>query len=435
MTGSSPRRGRALPERVDVFIAGAGTAGAAAAGSAASRGLRVLCVDRALLDSAGAFWLNGVSRDAFRLAEVPLPEGSEVRGGDAAFHMLAGYGPERLVVRDHGVLDVDMRLLVARLQRRAREAGAMLEGVVEVLGVDRDRVHTSRGVVRADVIVDASGLAGARLLNQPRTPPRDLCAAAQAVHAIDDRAGAEAFLARHGAAHGEPLCFTGIAGGYSILNVRVHGDEVAILTGSIPADGHPAGRSLIERFVADEPWVGARHTGGHRAIPLGRPHDVLARGRIAAIGDAARQVFSAHGSGIGAGMVAGHMLASSVAEGGGLDAYAVGWMRRYGGLFAAYDLFRRFSQDLPLAALRQLMSAGLMDSESAGAALGQRFPRPTAARLLGLAPALARTPALVPSLSGLAGRVAVVGGLYRRYPRDPSARRPWARRVARVCGA
>jgi len=426
---------RPLPERVDVFIAGAGTAGAAAAGSAAALGLRVLCVDRALLDSSGAFWLNGVSREAFARADVALPEGDELRGSDSAFHMIAGYGPERLLVRDHGVLDVDMRLLVQRLQARARDAGATLEGVVEVRGIDGDRVLTSRGTVRADVIVDASGLTGARLLGQPRTPARDLCAAAQAVYEVDDAAGASAFLERHGAAEGEPLCFTGVSGGYSILNVRVHHGQVAILTGSIPADGHLAGRPMIERFVRDEAWIGRLVSGGRRAIPLGRPHDVLARGRIAAIGDAARQVFSAHGSGIGAGMEAGHLLAQTIAAGRSPNDYAADWMRRRGALFAGYDLFRRFSQGLDLSSLRKLMGAGLIDPESAAAALGQRFPRVSPLRALEMGPALGRLGPLLPGLARLGARMAALGALYRAYPRDPTSRRAWARRVQRVCGA
>ena len=43
----------ALPERVDVLIIGAGTAGAAAAALCAERGLRTLCVERGPLTTAG----------------------------------------------------------------------------------------------------------------------------------------------------------------------------------------------------------------------------------------------------------------------------------------------------------------------------------------------------------------------------------------------
>ena len=63
--------------------------------------------------------------------------------------------------------------------------------------------------------------------------------------------------------------------------------------------------------------------GGQRAIPLGRPHDTLASDRVALVGDAARQVFSAHGSGIGAGMVAARMLVDAIVRGAGPAEYAV----------------------------------------------------------------------------------------------------------------
>ena len=62
-----------LPDHVDLLVVGAGTAGAALAGAAASRGLSVLAVDRGPLELAGASWVNGVARDAFAEADVPVP--------------------------------------------------------------------------------------------------------------------------------------------------------------------------------------------------------------------------------------------------------------------------------------------------------------------------------------------------------------------------
>lgn len=424
----------ALPERVDLLVVGAGTAGAAAAGRAAARGLRVLCVDRGPLGAAGAHWRNGVTRDAFVDAAIPAPDGDEVAGDDAAFHMHAGWGPERVTMRRHGVLEVDMRHLVERLQRRAREAGAVLEGDVAVEGLEGAMVRTSRGTVRADAVADASGLAGARLLDQPKTPRRDLCAAAQAVFRLADRAGADAFLARHRAQRGEVLCFAGVAGGYSILNVRVLDDEVALLTGSIPADGHPSGRQLVEGFARDQTWVGEELAGGQRAIPLGRPHDVLASGRVALLGDAARQVFSAHGSGIGPGLLAARVLADTLADGGSPEDYGVAWMRAHGGLFAAYDAFRRFSQDLPPSAMKRMMRAGLVDTEISAATLAQRMPRVSPRAVAGLAPGLARTGSLSMRLAAVGARMSALATLYAAYPRAPRARRAWAAAAARLAG-
>ena len=52
------------------------------------------------------------------------------------------------------------------------------------------------------------------------------------------------------------------------------------------------------------------------------------------LGDVAGQVFSAHGSGIGAGLVAARMVGEALAKGRPYD-YAVAWQRRFGGTFAA----------------------------------------------------------------------------------------------------
>ena len=429
-----PPEERPLPTSVDVVVVGAGTAGAAAALLCARRGLSVLCLDRAPLDRAGARWVNGVPARAFDEAGLARPRAPELRGGDEPFHLVAGWGPERVVIERHGVVDVDMRHLVARLQGEARDAGATLEGETAVSGMSEGALHTSRGTVHARFIVDASGLAGARLLGQPRIDPRDLCVAAQEVRRVEDRAAASDFLARHGAGEGHTLCFTGVAGGYSIVNVRVHGDEVGILTGSIPAEGHAPGRTLLERFVAEQPWIGAALFGGSRAIPLRRPWDALARGRVALLGDAACQVFPAHGSGIGPGLVAARVLADSLAAGRGVEGYAIDWQRRHGGLLASYDLFRRFSQGLGEGEVGRMVRAGLLDPELGRAGLSQHFPSPDLWTLPARASALARTGRLGARLSLVVGRMLAVRALYASYPASKGARARWARWVRRAAG-
>ncbi|NCQ60039.1 MAG: hypothetical protein GW913_05115 [Myxococcales bacterium] len=423
-----------LPASVDLVVVGAGTAGAALAGAAAARGLSVLCLERGDLGAAGARWVNGVSDEAFIEAGVPLPTGEELLSEGGNFHLLAGWGPERIVIDRRGLYEVDMRLLVARLQARALEAGARLEGGVRVDGIEGRRVSTSAGPVEAEFIVDASGLSGARLLAQPKTPPSDICSAAQGVYALKDVAAAKAFLAEHEVGEDETLCFAAVEGGYSILNISLHGDELSILTGSIPADGHASGAKMIERFLAEHEWVGRRRFGGSRAIPLGRPHDLLAKGSVAVLGDSARQVFSAHGSGIGPGLVAARMLAEALAEGRGCEGYALDWMRSHGGVFAGYDSFRRFSQRLGVPELLYLMRTGLMDPDSAGAALVQRFPRPSPGRALSLAPAIAGSSRLRPRLISLGAGIVALTALYARYPEAGFKRDAWLRAVQRVHG-
>ena len=357
----------------DLAIAGAGTAGAALAGHAARAGMRVVCVERRPLGEAGARWVNGVPRWMFEEAGIDEPRGDERLGYGHPFHLVAGRGPERVVVREHDVLDVDMRLLVARLQRDAIDAGADLRGGVTVHGLESGVLATSAGPLRARWFVDASGLAGARLLDQPRMHPADVCTAAQQVRVVRDPAGAREFLARHGVEPRATLCFTSIAGGYSIVNVRVDGDHVSMLTGSIPALGNPSGARLLASFVEDNAWIGDVVFGGARAIPLRRPH-VLARGDVALLGDAGSQVFSAHGSGIGVGLVAARQLADALARGAGPQGYARAFRRRWGLLLASYDLLRRLSQRLDARHVGWMMRAGLLNETSVRTALEQRLP-------------------------------------------------------------
>ena len=421
-----------LPDRADVVVVGAGTAGAACAALCAERGMQVLCIDRGTLEKAGATWVNGVAAEAFDRAGFARPEAPELRGSASPFHMVAGWGPSRITLREHGVLEVDMRLLVHRLQSTARERGVAMHGDVAVTGLKGPTLQTSRGPVHADWFVDAGGLAGPRLLEQPRVDPKHLCAAAQQVRHIDDHDAARAYFERNRVGLGEVLCFTGVAGGYSILNLRYDGDHLSMLTGSIPALGHASGTAIIEQFVSANKWVGRELFGGSRSIPLRRPYDVLGKGRVALLGDAACQVFPAHGSGIGPGMIAARVLADALASGEGPRSYATRWMREYGGLLASYDLFRRLSQRLTASDIDKLMTSGAMDPELARCGLAQSFPRPDPKALPRQVFGLVRAPRLAAKLGDVAARMVAARALYARYPEDDAGLPRWSRRVARV---
>jgi flavin-dependent dehydrogenase len=382
--GSHSHAGARGVTDLDLAIVGAGTAGAALALHAARAGLRVVCVDRRPLDAAGARWVNGVPRWMFAEAGLDEPVGAERVGGGHPFHLVAGYGPTRVVVREHDVLDVDMRLLVARLQAGAREAGAELRGDVTVHGLSDGALATSAGELRARWFVDASGLSGARLLGQATPPSSDLCSAAQEVRVVRDPAGARAFLAQHDVQAGSTLCFTSVAGGYSIVNVRIEEDasRVGLLTGSITAGGNPGGARLLASFVAAQPWIGQTLFGGARAIPLGLPRE-LGRGPVALLGDAACQVFAAHGSGIGVGLVAARLLAGALASGAGPRGYARAFHRRFGLLLRTYDAVRRLSQRLSTRQVALLMRTGVLSARIARLALEQRSPLARSSRIRG----------------------------------------------------
>lgn len=418
---------------VDVAIIGAGTSGAAAAAFLAERGLTVLCLERRTLDEAGARWVNGVPRASFHAAGVDLPQGDEHLGGPHPAHMIAPGG--RAAVHDHDVIDVDMRKLVARLQARAAAAGARFVEGATALGRDRGVLRTSAGPVRCRWIVDASGLGGAGLLGTPALAREDLCAAAQEVREIADLPAARAFFAAHGVGPGEAIVQVGVAGGFSVLNVKLFDDHRAgVLTGSIPALGHPSGKAMLDEFVAAQPWLGRCLFGGAGPIPLRRPFDRLADDQVVLLGDAGCQVFPAHGSGVGAGMIAARLLTDTLATGGSLRDYEVAWQRRHGGLHATFDVVRRWNVTVDAAALGRAFATGLVDADVLRAGLDQALPRVAPRTLPTKARALLASPALAGGIARTLARGAAIRALYATYPRDPDRVAAWGRRVDWLAG-
>lgn len=414
---------------VEVLIIGAGSAGAAAALHCARRGMNVLCVDRRKLADAGARWVNGIPGWTFDAAQISRPRFPELLCAPAPMHMVAGYGPERVLVEAPDLLEVDMRRLVARLQREALAAGARFTGEVDVEGFDEELVQTSTGALWPRYVIDASGIGGMGWLELPGLAREDICAAAQEVRRIVDPEGARRFFAEQGVPLGETLCFTGIAGGYSVINLRASADHLSILTGSIPGLGHRSGRRLLSDFLAEQGWIGERIFGGSSPIPLRRPFDRLVQGKVALLGDAACQVFPAHGSGVGAGLLAARELGEALSRGEGVEGYALRWHRRYGGLFASYDLFRRFSTGLSVHQVARMMRSGLLDGEVAAMGLLQRSPSPRSLTRL-RRQAFTEAPDLLVSMGAIAGRMALARLFYKRFPRALARQPAWSRKVA-----
>lgn len=420
--------------RYDLIVAGAGSAGAALAWMSASRGMRVLVLDRRPLERAGATWINDVPGWMFDEAGVPRPRGAE-RHESATTHFFAGEAkpgdaPLRKV-RPKEFLGVDMRLLVERLQTAASDAGAVLVGGEAVRAVEpgTDEVHvvSSEQIYTTRYFVDASGLAGVDALGPHHATPRDTCVASQEVRHVRDLEAACAYFDERGAHDGDVLLYAGVAGGYSILNVRRHGDRIFLLSGTIPADGHPSGRHVVDDFVRRHDFIGERDFGGARAIPLVYPRPIVSRGRVAALGDAAGQVFSAHGSGVGTGLVAARMLDDALAA-GDLRHYQRAFQRRFGLQLATQDLFRRFTQELSLDDTSVMIGEGVLSEAFLARVLAQRAPIPDLGLLRG-ARILARRPALARRLGRVVGQVAGVATLYARMPDEPRSQDRWAARV------
>lgn len=447
-------------QRYDAVVLGAGTAGASTAWQLAARGLRVAFTDTRPLGAAGARWINGVPPWMFDEAGVPRPEPPERRGGDHAFTLLGVSGRRYLSVEPSPVWAVDMRALVARLQALAVDAGATGFGgarVVDVAShgerptrvtVDRDGQRTT---LEAPLFVDATGTRG--VLRErvpalagacPKLDRRDLCSAAQAVFRIADEQAARDFLHLHSARPGDVLCRLGVSGGYSVGNLCVDAEagEVEMLTGAIARPEYLSGPAIVRSLLAAHPWIGRTRFGGAGVVPLRRPYDRFVAEGVALVGNAACQVFPAHGSGVGIGMVAARMLADSVADAsdpGSMDAlwrYQAGFQRRWGGLLAAYDVFRRLSQSLEGHEVELLLETGLINVNGYREGLDQKLPAPDLGDLRDLMHGARQAPGLVAKVGPALARMAPALAVYRMYPERFRPRRLlwWSRAIAAVMG-
>jgi hypothetical protein len=280
--------------------------------------------------------------------------------------------------------------------------------------------------------------------NCPPVEPEHLCSAVQEVRLVRDRLGAAEFLRKHHAGPGETLCWPGIHGGFSALNVAVAEDSESVdLLAGVIADGrHGTGTALLRSVVQREGWIGRRLAGGSGCVPLRRPYYRLAAPGVALVGDAACQVFPAHGSGVGPGLLAARILADTVARNSdpGCEqatwAYQASFHRKYGHVLAAYDVFRRFSQTLSDRETALLIDSGLVTEAGWRAGLEHVLPaaslREPPVTLSGLARAAPMTARLGLALT----RMAAASALYRLHPARPdeSHLRRCSATVARLFG-
>ena len=448
-----------------MVVVGAGSAGSAAAWQLARAGWRVALVEERRLLEGGARWMNAVAPSVFTRADVPQPAPPELSGVGAPYWVLGPNGEGPVDVGETPIPMVDMPRLISRLQGMARRAGvrAFELATAERLVLDGERpvaleieTETADGRLQtlrlhARLFVDATGLAGTLRKQVPRLARvcpeptgADLCSAVQQVRAVRDKDGAQRYLARRGAQPGTVLAHLGVAGGYSTCYVVASTDlsHVELVTG-VTADGHHGtGRDVVDRLLSAEPWIGARRSGGDSLIPLRRPYGRQAAPGIALVGDAGCQVLTAHGSGVGPGMIAARHLgeaARGVNDPGSEEAtwaYQAAFLRDAGAVCAAYDVFRRESQRMSGEDIALMVEAGLTTRGSARAILEHRMPPADADELRQVLLAALRVPELALRMAPVIARIFAVHRLYQRYPATPDERAlaTWLRAEADISG-
>jgi flavin-dependent dehydrogenase len=336
-----------------------------------------------------------------------------------------------------------------RAEHRAVELSNGRPTAVEV-DVPGDR-GTHRVRLAAPLFVDASGRRGVLRRQVPALAPwcptvrgDELCTAADVHLDVVDPDGARRFLARHGAQPGETVTAVGTNGGFSTVAVGVADDlaHARVLVGCLANGRYGTGPRMLDDLRRREAWLGEVTSGGSGVIPLRRPYARFTAPGIALVGDAACQVFPAHGSGIGLGLIAGTMLAEAVAgaddpgDDQALWRYQAGFQREHGGTLAAYDVVRRLSSRLGTRGVTEMFRSGLVGPDSSAAALRQQWWSPAPSELPRLGVGLATRPGLAAKVLPALARASAAHRLYEQYPTEPddAALRSWSRRADSVLG-
>ena len=386
----------------DVAIIGAGIAGRHVAQLLTKQGVNVLLIDQKPLDEAGPRWINGVPTWMFQEAGLAQPISPELFDINDRFIIRAPDTKTQVTIDKLGLLDVHMHHLSTRLKSLFLERGyfcqsTITEGVfkskrliaIKGEGTDGKSIH-----IQAKLFIDASGLKAVVRNHHPwaeklwpKVHRMDLCSAHQASFVIKDRHGAQAFLERHNVTPGTIMADIGFMGGYSLFRWQINPaiDLISLLCGIRALPQYKPATHFIRRFIKDNSWIGPCFIEGRGAIPLNAPyHDLIAPG-LALLGDAACQVYAAHGSGIGMGLIAAKILADTIGQAhndgkdiGALDAL-LGYPQKfhkllYKRLYFAEQM-RKVSQNLPAKNMGELIKSGLLNQHLIRQTLLQEEPK------------------------------------------------------------
>lgn len=436
--------------KFDIAVIGAGSAGAAAAFMLAESGFRVALIEKKSFEHAGANWVNDIPPWMFDRAGLKRPTPPEKHCDTRPFIIYDGFNTPRISCPSRPMWGVDMPRLNQRLLQDGFRSGVAGFDRASITGFDfqsdrpnvltfQHKTDSGHQTVRlsASLFVDATGITRdviQKVPNLKRLCPElsadHICSAAQMTFDIKDKAGAQSYLEKLNATPDVFLAWTGVKGPFSTLMTCINADltTIDILTGVIHDGQHGTGTQVVTRFIDNNPWVGRKISGGSGLIPLRRPLDCFTAAGIAAIGDAACQVFPAHGSGVGNGLIAARLLTEEVSrfdDPGSTEAtwaYQSAYQRSLGAVSAAYEIFTRTTQKMSEEQIQDLIS-GFVTAGSTLSSLNQQLPAQKLADIIKILISSVKRPMLGASLFSSLSRMVPVFLCYRNYPQKASLSR------------
>ncbi len=332
-----------------VVIAGAGPAGLLLARDLARAGMQVTVYDKRKKSAKAHDWSDAIEYGALRDAgfDMPVIQAGDYRGrlvkkspsGKGLFERhvvnpLQIWAPDfsckTVADVEFGYILTDRIALDEMLRNEAQKAGAKMRfgyeavgllgqmagglGKIRIEGLRARELKSGKMVnVRADVTVDATGIASAlrTLLSASGSLERpfeagDLAYACRTVRALDRKKLGPGGIPDH--------YRYGAHKGY--FWTHLHDDETIDVGGGVkdePGRVDPA--AVIKEIIASYPAITKREfRKGAGSVLVGRsPWSLVASGFLA-IGDAAGQVIPTTGCGVGAGLVGAMFAAQTIAE-------------------------------------------------------------------------------------------------------------------------
>jgi len=438
-------------KKYDIVIVGAGSSGSAAAYLLAKNGYKIALLEKKNFNKAGSRWVNDVPLWMFDRAGISPPNLKEKHCDCLPFTILDKNNNHRIYLPQRPMWGVNMPYFINRLQNQAFEAG--VEGYDNInithfdfnddrpvklyLEANSDTNKTKNICFSAGLFIDATGMAQSVLRQVPalskHCPPPNIshtCNAAQKTYEIIDSEGAKSFLAGLNCMQDEFICWTGICGGFSTLMFKISKDfsTIDILTGVMLNGENGTGLHLMEKFKIKNSWIGEKISGGAGLIPLRRPYDMFASPGVALIGDAACQVFPAHGSGVGSGLIAANILSEAVksqSDCGSIEAvweYQSIYQREIGSIHGFYEIFTRTSQELLETEVDKLISR-LMPTSAIEASFNQYIPNLFSLDLLPTVFNSISTPFLTSKILSKIPKMISVYFNYKKYPLEPDMKK------------